>query len=98
MGIASLPVQLGVQGAARLASIVMAISQIAVIVLLTMWGRFTYAAVITLLLAIQIALMVRFLKNPIERATWYSALGVTLYVIGMLVSAFAIRSLIGAES
>ncbi len=98
MGIASLPVQLGVQGAARLASIVMAISQVAVIVLLTMWGRFTYAAVITLLLAIQIALMVRFLKNPIERATWYSALGVTLYVIGMLVSAFAIRSLIGAES
>ncbi len=98
MGIASLPVQLGVQGAARLASVVMAVSQIAVVVLLAMWGRVTYAVVIAVLLAIQIVLMIRFLKKPIERATWYSGLGVTLFVIGMLVSAFAIRSLIGAES
>jgi chlorophyll synthase len=29
----------------------------------------------------------------VERAIWFSGLGVTLFVIGMLVSAFALRGL-----
>ena len=29
---------------------------------------------------------------PLERATWYSALGINFFVIGMLVSAFALRA------
>jgi len=36
--------------------------------------------------------MKRFLAQPRERATWYSANGVTLYVLGMLLSAFALRA------
>jgi chlorophyll synthase len=36
--------------------------------------------------------MDRFLDDPRGRAVAYSGLGVTLYVIGMLVSAFALRS------
>ncbi len=95
MGIASLPVQLGVKGAARLACAVMALAQIAAIVLLAMWGRSTHAVAIAALLAVQIVLMIRFLKSPVQRAVWYSGLGVTLYVIGMLISAFAVRGLIG---
>jgi chlorophyll/bacteriochlorophyll a synthase len=34
-----------------------------------------------------------FLKAPSERALWYSGFGVPVFVIGMLVSAFAVRSL-----
>lgn len=37
-------------------------------------------------------LMRRFVADPRGRATWYSGLGVTLYVSGMLVSAFALRA------
>jgi chlorophyll synthase len=32
------------------------------------------------------------LEKPRERAPWYNATGTSLYVLGMLVSAFAVRS------
>lgn len=92
MGIASLPVQLGVQGAARAACLAMALPQVVVVGLLVWWGAPMHAAGVTLLLVIQLVLMRRFLAAPLERATWYSALGINFFVIGMLVSAFALRS------
>jgi chlorophyll/bacteriochlorophyll a synthase len=45
------------------------------------------------MLATQGLLMRRFLSDPRKLAIWYSGLGVTLFVIGMLVSAFALRGL-----
>jgi chlorophyll synthase len=39
----------------------------------------------------QLLLMVRLLRNPRELAPWYNATGTTLYVIGMLVTAFTLR-------
>jgi chlorophyll synthase len=96
MGIASLPVQLGAPGAARLACVVMAVPQAVVIGLLLHWGTTAHAAAIALLLLVQLVLMGRFLQRPIERATWYSALGVNFYVIGMLISAFAVGGMAGA--
>ena len=95
MGLRSLPVQLGVDRAARLASWVMALPQVAVVALLVLWGRPIYAIAVTGLLAVQLVLMLRLLKAPRERAAWYNATGTTLYVLGMLVSAFALRSLAG---
>ena len=56
------------------------------------WGNPVHAGIVAVLLVIQIELMVRLLRSPRERATWYSATGVTLYVLGMLVSAFALFS------
>jgi chlorophyll synthase len=47
-----------------------------------------------MLLMAQLLLMVRLLQSPRERAPWYNATGTTLYVIGMLVTAFALRSLL----
>ncbi|WP_374331529.1 chlorophyll synthase ChlG [Aestuariivirga sp.] len=91
MGVRSLPVQLGVQGAARTACAVMVLPQVAVIALLFSWGRPIHAAVVLALLAIQLVMMRRFLEQPIRRALWYSGFGVPLYVSGMMVSAFAIR-------
>jgi chlorophyll/bacteriochlorophyll a synthase len=93
MGIASLPVQLGVQGAANCACMIMLASQLVVVVLIYTWGREIHAGVIATLVIAQAALMIRFLRNPVGRAIWYSALGVSIYVAGMMVSAFALRGL-----
>jgi chlorophyll synthase len=93
MGIASLPVQLGPQRAAWLACAVMAFPQAIVVALLLDWGAPYHALAVAALLVIQLLLMWRFLQKPIERATWYSALGVNFYVLGMLVSAFAVGAL-----
>jgi chlorophyll synthase len=93
LGIRSLPAQLGAQRAGRVACVAMALPQVAVVVLLAYWGRGLYAAVIGVALAAQLLLMRRLLAAPRERAPWYNGTGVTLYVAGMLVSAFALRGI-----
>jgi chlorophyll synthase len=93
MGVKSLPVQLGVDNAARLACWVMAVPQAVVVVLLLAWDRPYHAAAIVLLLAFQATLMPSLLEQPKERAPWYNATGTSLYVLGMLVAAFAVRDL-----
>jgi chlorophyll synthase len=72
----------------------MAMPQVLVIGLLLSWGAVTAAFVVTLLLMTQLLLMVRLLRNPRDLAPWYNATGTTLYVIGMLVTAFTLRSLL----
>jgi chlorophyll/bacteriochlorophyll a synthase len=94
MGVRSLPVQLGAERAAKLACIVMALPQILVIGLLFTWGAPIHAGIIGLFLAVQFVLMRRLLADPKGRAPWYNGTGITLYVFGMLVSAFAVRALI----
>jgi chlorophyll/bacteriochlorophyll a synthase len=91
MGIGSLPVRLGVPLAARTACWTMAAPQFVVLGLLLWWGAPWHAVAVGALLAAQLGLMSRFLGDPSRLATWYSGFGVTLYVIGMLVSAFALR-------
>lgn len=93
MGVRSLPAQLGEAKAAKLACWVMALAQLAVVGLLLFWGALLHAALITALLAIQLLLMRRLIASPRQRAPWYNGTGVTLYVLGMLVSAFALRTL-----
>jgi chlorophyll synthase len=95
MNVRSLPVQLGVDGAARLASLVMALPQVVVIALLFAWDKPSHAIAVGVVLLIQLLLMIRFLQNPLERATWFSGLGVSVYVTGMMISAFAVRGLLG---
>ncbi len=95
MGIRSLPVQLGAERAARVACLVMAAPQIVVIGLLASWGVPLHAFAVAALLATQLWLMRRLVTDPRGLAPWYNATGVTLYVLGMLVSAFAVRSLLG---
>ena len=93
MGVRSLPVLLGAQGAARVASAVMLAAQMAVVGLLVAWGRPAHAAAIAGLTLVQGVMMWRFLGAPRERALWLSALGVPFYVSGMMITAFALRSL-----
>jgi chlorophyll synthase len=92
MGVRSLPVQLGAATAARLACVVMAAPQVVVIALLVRWSHPLHAAAVAALLCGQLALMVRLLRDPRGQAAFYNATGTSLYVLGMLVSAFALRA------
>ncbi len=92
-GIRSLPVILGVGRAAGLACWVMAVPQVVVIALLLHWGAPFFAAGVAAVLVAQLVLMPRFLRAPRAQAIWYNSTGTTLYVVGMLVAAFALRGL-----
>ena len=93
LGVRSLPVTLGPDVAARLACIVMSLPQALVISLLLIWSRPWHALVITALLVLQWRAMRVLLQDPRAKAPWYNSAGVTLYVGGMMVAAFAIRTL-----
>ncbi len=95
-GVASLPVTLGPDRAARLAAWVMALPQAAVIALLLAWSLPLHAGIVGLALALQILAMRRLLTDPRRLAPWYNATGVMLYVLGMLATAFALGSAGGA--
>ena len=92
-GIASLPVTLGPERAARIACVVMVVPQLAVVALLAAWGRPIQAAAIFALILLQFAAMRVLLRDPKRRAPWYNATGVSLYVVGMMTAAFALRGL-----
>lgn len=96
-GVRSLPAQLGVDKAARVACAVMAAPQIIVIVLLFAWGSPFHAAAVALSLGLQLYMMTRLVTDPRKLAPWYNGTGVLLYVLGMLVSAFALGGLAGTQ-
>ncbi len=90
MGIRSLPVILGIRPAACLACTVMTVPQIIVAVLLAQWGLPWHALIVGTMLAVQLIFMRRLVADPKARAPWYGATGVSLYVLGMLISAIGI--------
>ena len=92
MGVGSLPVRLGVPAAARTACAFMLLPQFVVVGLLLHWGQPVHAMGVGALIGLQGLMMRRFLARPSERALWYSGFGVPLFVLGMLVSAFALRA------
>lgn len=93
MGINSLPVLLGVGRAARFACLVMAVPQVVVVGLLLAWQRPLYATAVGALVVAQLFFMAHFLKRPRDRAPWYNGTGISCYVSGMLISAFALASI-----
>ena len=92
MGVRSLPVQLGIDGAARVACAVMLVPQLVVAALLVRWHAVAAATVVAGLVVAQLPLMRRFLARPSERARWYSGVGVPLFVLGMMVAAAGVRA------
>jgi chlorophyll/bacteriochlorophyll a synthase len=94
MGVRSLPVQLGVQNAARVACVMMAAPQFVVIALLVQWGKPLHALGVAALLIAQALLMRKFLASPREKALMYSGFGVPFFVSGMMVSAIGLRGLL----
>ncbi len=96
VGIRSLPARYGADTSARIACAVMVAPQLVVIGLLLHWAHPVHAGVVGLVLALQLAAMPRLLRQPREMAPWYNGVGVTLYVLGMMVSAVALGSGAGA--
>jgi chlorophyll/bacteriochlorophyll a synthase len=94
-GVRSLPVVVGPEVAAKIACIGMALPQMVVISLLVIWDRPLHALAVTVFLLLQFWAMRVMLKDPRAKAPWYNATGVTLYVAGMMVTAFAVRTLGG---
>jgi chlorophyll synthase len=93
VGIRSVPAIHGPRRAAIIASVVMVVPQLAVVGFLLRIGSLGAALAVAVLVTVQLGMMVRFVRHPIERALWMSALGVPFYVSGMMISAFAIRGL-----
>ncbi len=93
LGIASLPVQLGAKGAARMACSLMTLAQLAVVLLLAFWQLPWHATAVLALTLAQWPLMQKFLRHPVERALHVSAFGVPMFVSGMMVSAWGLRQL-----
>lgn len=93
MGVKTLPVLHGAYNAARIACLVMTASQAGVIFLLANAGLATGAVLVSAVLALQLLCMIRFLRDPEGRAVWYSAVGVGLFVSGMMAAAVALGSL-----
>lgn len=91
MGVASLPVQMGARAAAKFAGLSMILPQMLVVTLLALWNSPWAAAAVGLLTLTQAAALPRLVADPKGKAVWYSAIGVGLYVTGMMITAFAIR-------
>ncbi|WP_298844457.1 chlorophyll synthase ChlG [uncultured Roseobacter sp.] len=92
-GVNSLPVTLGPDRAARVACAVMAAPQLVVVALLFAWGRPLYAIGVALVLLVQFWAMTVMFRDPKGKAPWYNGTGVLLYIIGMMITAVAIRGL-----
>ena len=97
-GVASLPVQLGVERAARLACYMMVVPQMIVCIFLQLWGYPLQAMVVALLLTAQGLLMPRMLVDPQRQASWYNSTGGPLYVLGMPVAALSFRLGLGGAT
>jgi chlorophyll/bacteriochlorophyll a synthase len=93
MGLNSLPVTLGPERAAKLACWVMAVPQVLVVGLLAYWDKPWHAAGVTAVLLAQLAAMRVLLRDPKAKAPWYNGTGIVLYISGMMISAFALRTI-----
>ncbi len=84
MDVRSLPVQLGIEKAAKIACVFMLAPQVLVIGLLVRWDLLPIAIIVVILVLAQCLAMNRLLDDPKHFAPWYNATGVSLYVIGMM--------------
>lgn len=98
MGVKSLPVRLGAERAALVACGVMLVPQLVVIAGLFGFSMPIHAAIVCVLVLIQLRQMAKLLEDPREKAPWYNATGVSLYVLGMMVTAAAIGALDGGPT
>ena len=96
LGLKSLPVLMGSERAARFACWVMALPQMAVVAFLLYWQLPLAALLVGASLVAQVGCMRRFMTDPLKFAPWYNATGVSLYVLGMMATAVALRSVISA--
>jgi len=93
LGVRTLPVQLGPERAAAVACWTMAVPQVFVVALLAYWGQPLFVFAVLAVLIAQFGCMPRLLSDPRANAPWYNATGVSLFVSGMMITAFALRGI-----
>jgi chlorophyll/bacteriochlorophyll a synthase len=96
MGIRTFPVMFGVKRAALFCCAIMLVPQFAVVTLLLVWAAPWHAAAIAALILGQIAAMPRLIREPEKYAPWYNGVGISQYVVGMLIAAFALGGMGGS--
>jgi chlorophyll synthase len=84
-------VQYGPQKAAWLIVATMNLAQIGVLTAFLVWGQGLIALLIGGVMLIQLPLQIRFLQDPMKHYLIFSAFGVLIFVIGMMVSAVGLR-------
>ncbi|KQW29637.1 bacteriochlorophyll/chlorophyll a synthase [Rhizobium sp. Root274] len=89
MDINTLPVLHGPRNSAVIACLIMGTAQAGVILLLLHLQLSMGALLVGVLLLAQMLCMPSFIRDPEGKAVWYSAVGVGLYVTGMMVTAIA---------
>ena len=77
-----------------MSSLIMTLAQWSVALLLLQGHQQTSALAVLVLSLAQWPLMFKFIKDPVGKALWVSAFGVPMFVSGMMVSAFALRSMV----
>lgn len=90
-GLRSLPAQLGVQTATRLSCVVMIAPQCVVVAMLITLDAQLAAVGVGTLIVLQLVFAVRLLQDPKRLAPWYNATGTTASVLGMMITAWALR-------
>ena len=83
--------QLGPRRAAIVAAATISLPQFVVVALLYVWGMPVAGSAVAALVGIQLVMLAEFVARPVERALWYSAIGVPFSVLGMMVCALALR-------
>jgi chlorophyll synthase len=91
IGVRTIPVQYGPQKAAWLIVATMNLAQIGVLTAFVVWGQGLIALLISGVMLIQLPLQIRFLRDPMKHYLVFSAFGVLIFVIGMMVSAVGLR-------
>lgn len=94
LGLNSLPVVLGAGKAARIACVIILVPQLFLLLFLWYWGLTGALVAVGGSILLQMLCMRRLLKDPLAFAPWYNASGVSLYVLGMMATAIALRSIV----
>ena len=83
--------------AALFACAAMLLPQLGVIALLARNARPWEALAVSVLVVMQLGFMRSWLRDPRGRAPFYNMTGVSSYVTGMMISAFAMRALLSVQ-
>jgi chlorophyll synthase len=92
LGLRSLPVMLGLDGALRAAFIFIDVFQIAAIAYVLVHHMWIAGAIVAVLFVIQLPMQRKLATDPKGLAPWYCASAIPPFVWGMLVCALALRS------
>lgn len=90
-GIHTIPVLYGPHVAAWLTVLMMDLAQLAVVGAFFYWGHWFIAALIAVVLLLQLPIQRSFVQQPIERHLKFSAIGVSFFVWGMMAAAVGLR-------